>query len=1044
MNAQNIEDIYELSPLQQGMLFHTLYEPESKLYFEQVIIPLDGFVGVAAFEQAWNWVAEGSSILRTSFHWEGIEKPVQVVHRAARVPLEVRDVSGLTEERRNAELQTLLIADRERRFDMAKAPLLRLALLKASNTSYTLLFSFHHAILDGWSLQLVFRQFSEAYAAFCEGRTPSRARSRPYGDYIRWLQKRDTTAAAEYWRKTFAGFVGTCRLPIDPGANENGFSEHEIALSEDATARLRDFAARQKLTLNTLVQGAWAMLLRRMTSSDDVVFGVTASGRPPELADVENIIGLFINTVPLRTHVDPAAEVVAWLQALQQEQFTARQFDHTPLVQIREVSGFAGRGPLFETLLAFENYPVQAGNGSQTSAATFVERTNYPLAAAVVPGQKRLQIRLLYNTNALAPETVRRIGDRYALLFDEIPRSIGCRVGDVAAITAEDRALLQAVNDTRTDYPRDAAITDLVQEHVDSTPDAIAVEEGERRLTYAELDRLANAVASRLRGQGVGRGDRVGLMFQRSIEEVAAMLGVLKAGAAYVPIDPAYPAARINVILGDSGAKTMLTAADMTIDGPNEPVSSHVSALDAACVISTSGSTGTPKGVVLPHRGVVRLVRNTNYFEFTPADRVGHMANPAFDAATFEIWGALLNGGRLVIIDRETSLSPPALVKAIRDHGVTVLFMTTALFNAIAPEIQEAFSTLRALFFGGEAADARAVRTVLESRGAMELIHAYGPAESTTYATCHRLTALAAGAAAVPIGKPVANTTAYVLDAALQPVPPGATGELFVGGDGLALGYHDRRALTADRFLPDPFAGVVGARMYRTGDEVRWRSDGAMEFIGRFDHQIKLRGYRIELQEIESRIALDPNMRQSLVALRDDPAGGKQLVAYVLTNSGAPPDWKQTLRRELHKHLPDYMQPSVVMELEALPLTGNGKIDYNALPEPQKDRDDLDEAFVAPRTDIERKLAAIWQELLGLSRIGIHDVFLGVGGHSLRATQLVSRIRRDFGIEIPLRAVFEKPTIAELAQLLGDGTVEAPAATGEIKRVSRERHRVVS
>jgi amino acid adenylation domain-containing protein len=1055
VSAQGIEEIYELSPLQQGMLFHTLLEPESKLYFEQVLIPIEGAMNADACEAAWNHVAEDIAVLRTSFHWEQIEKPVQVVHRKARVPFAKVDLRDLDDARRHDELRKLVEDDRQRGFDMTRAPLLRVTLVQWTATSFRLVVSFHHVILDGWSMQHVFGQFTDAYQALGHGKPAPHRRGRPYSDYIRWLQKRDRNSAERYWKKTLDGLEGACLLPPDAEAasGTDAFAEHELELAADTMARLRDFTMRHQLTVNTVLQGAWALLLAQMTGSDDVVFGVTVSGRPAELPDVESMVGLFINTVPMRARVSPEAKVVDWLRMLQQEQFDARQFDHTPLVQIRELSGFAGRGAIFDTLFAFENYPTSAGNAADGPTASFVERTNYALSAVIVP-RDRLEVRLLYRTATLSAPGVTRIGERFALIVESLAAASGDRINELPTLTRADRALFASFNDTATPYPSEATVPELLR---DAAADAIAIEHGSRTMTYAELELRANALAAELRASGAAPGTFVGLLSDRSCEAVVAMLAVLKSGAAYVPIDPAYPAARIDAILDDTAARIVLASEALAsritrddvrvlvlcdrVPAHDEAAPVRLRADGAAYVMYTSGSTGKPKGVVVPHRAIVRLVRNTNYIELTPADRVANMSNGAFDAATFEIWGALANGARLVILDRDTVLSPAELTHEIRERHIGVLFLTAALFRQVVEEVPDAFATCRAVFAGGDAVDPRAVRAVLDAGPPQALANAYGPTESTTFATVHLIDKLAPDVTNVPIGRPIANTTAYVLDPALRPVPPGAPGELYLGGDGLAHGYHGRGDLTAERFLPDPFSSRPGARMYRTGDKVRRRPDGAIEFLGRFDHQIKLRGYRIELAEIETRVLEHDAVRQALVTVSDNGAG-KRIVAYVVPRDDASPSWKRDLRQSLRKHLPDYMQPAIEV-LPALPLNANGKLDRDALPAPGHDRD-TDDTFVAPATDTQRKLAAIWQQLLGVDRVGVHDVFFDIGGHSLRATQFVSRVRREFGVELPLRTVFEHPTIADLAPLLETNTATTPLPHApEIVRVSREKHRVV-
>lgn len=1067
-----IEDIYELSPMQLGMLFHSVYEAGPRMYFEQVVIPFDAAVDPDHFAKAWAAVTAANPVLRTSIHWEDLDKPVQVVHRDASMTVETWDLRREPVGKRDVTLQLKLAEDRERGFQLDQAPLMRIALARLGPTAYQLVISFHHIILDGWSLQAVFAQFTDAYARLASGGRPDLQSTRPYRAFIEWLQAQDPQSAQAYWRKVMTGAPGPSgigRATAGSGSKQpDDFGEIEFHLPAKEAEGIRAASIAHQLTLNTLLQGAWAITLARFTGRDDLVFGVTVSGRPADIGGVEDMIGLFINTVPLRTRLSYNSALSDWLSALQSDQLRARNFDHCGLVQIRDWAGLPGDEELFDTIFAFENYPTQRKEGQSSADTTFIERTNYPLSVAVIPGDG-LQVRLLYYGQAIDPASVHAIGE--SLL--SILRSMTQALVNTPKTTLEHAVLdacpeqFKAANDDA--YP-EASLPQLFAEIAKATPDAIAVESRAGSLSYGDLDARAEKLAARLAEAGIVRGHRVALLLEDTGDLVSSMLAVVKCGAAYIPLDLAYPAERVARILEETNAPVMLTdsvrlkeaqAQNITAldindpDGPAKvrPIASPTTPDDVAYVMFTSGSTGTPKGIEIPHRAIVRLVRNTDYVALTPADRIARHSNIAFDAATFEIWGALLNGATTVALDHDTVLSPEALAKALDDKRISTMFLTTALFNRIATERPDAFQTLDTLMFGGEAADLSVVRSVLDGPGPKRLLHVYGPTESTTFATWQHLTAIEPGQTAPPIGNAIGHTSAYVLDADLRPVPQGASGELFLGGDGLAHGYAGRPSLTAQSFVPDPYSNKPGARLYRTGDRVKRDDKGRIVFIERIDTQIKLRGYRIELSEIETNLLAEPTVTQAVVICKGD-GEARRILAYVVPARDAPEELHTHLASALAKRMPSYAIPEAIIQLDKLPLNRNGKIDRAALPEPRtKDSKSVAKAQTqaAPTGSTEQKLTQIWVAVLERDDFERTDNFFDIGGHSLRVTQLASRIKRDLGVDLPLRTVFENPTIAELARIIDTDeaktattpehstTEDPPAATrkGGIKAISR-------
>ena len=1066
---KNVADIYPVSPLQQGLIFQSLYAPESGEYLVQVVCAMRGSLDPVAFQRAWEQVIERHTILRTSFIWEDLDEALQVVRSEVHLPWQKLDWSDYTSDEQQELLDALLASDRARPFDLQRAPLMRVTLIKLSEDEFKFLWSHHHLLLDGWSGFVIIKEVFDLYGAIVERRQPALPAAPPFREYISWLQRQDMKEAEQFWRGKLKDITAT-KLPLtdqhhssSTGANRKPRTEMHYVPST-TTATLKQLARRHELTLNALVQGAWAILLSRYIGEPAVVIGTVVSGRPPELNDVENMVGPFINTLPLYINVDGQAQLLPWLMELQSEQAAMRAFEYSPLVEIQGWSEAPRGTPLFETIMAFENYPAHAsfkggsnGNALRVTELGSIEKVNYPLGFAVAPGDELL-LQLSYDTAYFDRETIIDILQHLQTLLEDIAADPHRRLFELSLLTpAEKHQVLVEWNETTTQYPRHALVHQLFEEQVTLRPSAIAVSDENISLTYSELNERANQLAHHLQSLGVGPESLVGLCLERSPELIVAILATLKAGGAYMPLDQSYPAERIRLMCDDAQPRAIVTESSLrdllppsallvSIDEEQEAIARYSKenlpakggGESLAQVIYTSGSTGKPKGVCITHRGINRLVLNTNYATFSSEDIIGQGANTSFDAATFEIWSALLNGAHLVILDREVMLSPWELQRRVRDEELTTLFLTTALFNQVARETPETFSTLKYVFFGGEAADPRSVKEVLERGMPEQLIHAYGPAESTTYATCHLVTDVPAGARTVPIGQPVANTDVYVLDQYLCPIPPGLTGEIYVGGDGLARGYLGQPDLTADRFVPHPFAD--GERLYRTGDLARLLADGAMEFAGRNDEQIKLRGFRIEPGEVESVLCRHSHVKEAAVIIREDVPRDKRLVGYYVPTRDAGPATVAELRAYLTESLPPYMVPAALVEINALPLTPNGKVDRNALPIPDWTQLPLLGNLVAPRTAEERVLVEVWSEVLGLNPewVGIEDNFFELGGDSILSIQVVTRAVKR-GVQLTPRHLFDHQTIATLAAAIGSSDDSAGEIVGEESATQSEQ-----
>jgi amino acid adenylation domain-containing protein/non-ribosomal peptide synthase protein (TIGR01720 family) len=1046
-------DTYSLSPLQEGILFHALYRPHGGHYVVLMAMPLAGDLDTDCFRAAWNLVVERQPILRTAFRSIGLEKPLQVVAGTVALTWDIQDWRALPSEQVEPQLEAYLGRERRTGFDTARAPLMRFALLRISNDEWRFVWVCHHLLLDGWSRPLVWREAADAYTSLRAGEVPILPQRRPYADYIAWLESRDQEVAMRFWRSTLSDFDEPtpflAALPVAPASQEDeSFNGVTRVLSPALTAQLHATLRRHQLTLSTLVHGAWALLLARYTRRDDVVFGSTVAGRPADLAGVEEMIGPFINTIPARVRIEAGTEAAAWFRTIQDQLLAAREFEYVSLVHTRACSGLAPGTALFDTLVVVENYPGMISGESASPGSVSMEWTNYPLTLSALPGAS-LALEITHTTR-IGTEVVDGILQQLTCLLEAFAGDPQCLVRDLPLLSeCERQRLLVEYNHTEVPF-RSASLFDLVREQAGRAPDVDAVLCGSRRLRYSQLIERVHALVGVLRGAGVGRGDRVGLLLDRCLELPVAMLAVVEAGAAYVPLDTTYPRERLSLLIADAGLGIVLTRDGLAAMLENLPVQcvpldSLVPALDGgsagdaygptvlehpACVIYTSGTTGIPKGVVVSQRSLVNHVWAViERYGLQASDRVLQFASPAFDVAGEELFPALSAGATVVMWPEAVAPSVAEMISFVAAEGLTVVNLPTPFWHEWVDEIdrnhREVPGCLRHVVVGTDRASPAKLARWLASAPHVRWSNAYGCTEATVTSTTYEPAVHPTDAATrgtVPIGRPLANTRAYVVDADLNPVPIGAPGELVLAGEGIALGYLNRPEQTAERFIDERWRSG-GGRGYRTGDLARWRSDGVLELLGRLDDQVKIRGYRIEPAEIEAALSLDPAVRQVTVVAQlyqDDP----RLVAYLVCDQSRSVD---DLRAFLRDRLPSYLVPAAFVRLDRMPMTANGKIDRAALPLPVFGS--ATGKHVALRTASEQAIADIWAEVLGVTAPGVDDNFFYLGGHSLTATRIISRIREVFGIDLPLRAVFDCPTLGELADCIDRHSgVASPAA----------------
>ena len=1047
-----------LSFAQERLWFLAQLEPDNPSYNVPVALRLKGDLNVVALEDSINAIVTRHETLRTKFAAVDGE-PFQVVSTDP-VTVDFIDLTLLPGVDVHVESQRLMSAAAQRPFDLGLEHPLRASLIKLAPDEHLLLLTMHHIVSDAWSVNILVHELSIFYEAFTTQSEP-RLPELPiqYRDFAawqrNWLQNGFLRQQVDYWVSQL-GAAPHLRLPIDhirPAVRSHRGAHLSFKLGSELTQKLIELSKAEGATLFMTLLATFKVLLYRYTGERDIVVGAPIAGR--NRVETENLIGLFVNSLALRTDLSGNPTFREVLGRVRQVAFEAYAHQDVPfeklveeLNPVRDVS----QTPIFQVMFGLQNAPrtaPQLNNLAVTRVAVDNHTAKFDLTLLMTETADGLSGWLEYSADLFDAWTIERLQQHFENLLTAITLNPDGRIANLAFMTEQERQqILVAWNATKTAFPRARCIHELFEEQARSCPNAVAVVFDDREITYEELNRKANQFARYLRGQGVGPDVIVSLATERSIEMIIGLLAILKAGGAYMPLDPSYPHERLLFMIEQANSKLILaqkhllaslpasSAALIPLDYGAREIKSHddqnLSPVNdpenLAYVMYTSGSTGQPKGVSVTHRNVVRLVKNTNYAKFDAGAVFLQFAPVTFDAATFEIWGPLLNGAKLVVTAAGME-SLENLGQTIQHYGVTTLWLTAGLFHQMVENELNNLQGVRELIAGGDVLSPPHVRKVTKTLRNCRLINGYGPTENTTFTCCQTLTSFDAGRS-VPIGRPISNSQVYVLSDEMEPVPVGVPGELFIGGDGLARGYLHDPSSTAEKFLPNPFATNAGERLYRTGDLVKYRRDGSLEFLGRLDRQVKVRGYRVELGEIEFALAQHGDVRECVVTTEESPSGETRLIGFVAPNAGTAPRAEQ-LKTFLSEKLPEYLVPSFIVILDSLPLSSNGKVDRQALP--KIENVDLGNVFVAPRTPEEAGIANIWKSLLGLEKVGIRDNFFVLGGHSMLAVRLISEIKKAYDQKIPLSFLYQGATVEALAELVSGDNSYAHLTLSQIK-----------
>ncbi|MCA9944474.1 MAG: amino acid adenylation domain-containing protein, partial [Anaerolineales bacterium] len=1047
---ENIQYLYTLTATQRAILFHTLYAPETGVYVEQNALEMEA-LDVDLYVQAWQELIQRHELLRTTFFWEELEEPLQMVLAEVPLPLTRLDWRGQSAEQQLNQLQALMAEERRKGFDMTQPPLLRLTIIQVAEARHFVLVNYHHILFDGWSNVVIHLEVRAIYDALRHGEPHNLPMPTPYRRYIAWLRQQEESEAQAFWQKYLANFEEATPIPIAEQMNQGvygavaDYAEQSVTLPAELWASLHTLLNEHKITYNNFMQAVWAILLNRYSGEDDVLFGTVVHGRPAELSQFDRMVGLFINVLPVRLQFQKEAPVLDWLKRSHEAFINQSQYDHNSLEQIQQWGGFPRERNLFHSLFinnnpATDNMPPPPTD----SHPLFVqEKTNYALNFYLKSNEV---LQISYDPTLFTAVSIKRMLTHVLQIVRNIVAQPDQRMADLTILPANERSLLL---ETWNNWPQPASHSSLLADFaamVGQQPNVAAViDPAYGTLTYTELDEKSSQLAAYLQQLGICNG-RIGLHIARTRHFPLAFWAILKSGNTYVPLDPKHPEQRLAFMIENARLDALISHSELQASLPKGPAPlllideietqlaeapalQPVELAETAVILYTSGSSGQPKGVRLPQQALHAYLRTAvEQFQLTPHDNILQFASIGFDTSLEETGSALLSGATLILRTEESLNSIQAFINFCHTYQITVLDLPTAFWHTLTIELQRDSSLqlpagIRLIIIGGEKASPEHLATWRAvAPNAIALLNTYGPTETTIVAT----SCVIAGPNAVsraelaPIGQPVASARVYVVDQYDQLAPVGVPGELLIAGPQLASGYVGLRDETAVKFTPDPFAD--SGSVYRTGDRVRFLDDGLLQFIGRTDRQIKIRGHRIEPETLEHLLNQHEAVADTAVTARPDSQNNLQIVAYIIPQGSAAPDL-QTLNSYLRQQLPAYMIPAAFVMLDSFPKTSNGKISYRALPAPTF-QTQAGTQYEAPRTPIEETIADLFRQLTNAEKVGLYDNFFQLGGHSLLITQLASRIQSIFEVELSLRTLFEHPTVVDMALMVEDKMLE--------------------